>query len=124
MKKYLLFNSFSFVLSLIIVLSSYQSWDFLGWINILFYIGIVILLIGCVLIIIRGNFFSAFIYSCKRFFLSINKKEQIIQETEGRQVEPPSVNRQVPSPKPWIINGFSFCILSLLLSLLMVYSGR
>ncbi|OOP70006.1 hypothetical protein BWZ43_02015, partial [Heyndrickxia oleronia] len=65
MKKYLWFNSFSLVLSLIIVLSFYQSWDFLGWINILFYIGIVILLIGCVLIIIRGNFFSAFIYSCK-----------------------------------------------------------
>lgn len=124
MKKYIFISGCSLCISILIVFLVEKSWDLTKWANILFYMGMIYLLIGSVLIILRGNFFTAFIHSVKHFFSIINKKEQIIREIEGKKVDKLIYNDNFPPPNLWIITGLSFCLVSLIISLIIVYFGR
>ncbi|MGE6260417.1 DUF3899 domain-containing protein [Heyndrickxia sporothermodurans] len=124
MKKNIFIFCLSIILSFLIVFLINQAWNFIKWVNILFYIGMIYLLFGCVLIILRGNFFTAFYRSFKYFLSVISKKEQIIREVEGRKNTITVSNKNFLPSNPWIWNGLSFCIVSLILSLIVVYSGR
>ncbi|TCP29975.1 uncharacterized protein DUF3899 [Scopulibacillus darangshiensis] len=111
----------AFILSFPAVLVFYHSWQLVSWVNIIFYIGLIYLVVGSILLILSGHFFTAFIYSCKRFFRIASRKEQVIQEVEGRRIRTLPVRTSYPPSKPWIYAGLSFCMVSIVFSLGIVY---
>ncbi|KQL55110.1 hypothetical protein AN964_17415 [Heyndrickxia shackletonii] len=124
MKKVYLSAGISLILSFPYIFLVFHEWNFLLWTNALFYLGLIYLLIGSIILVWSSNFFSAFIHSFKHFFRVINKKEQIIQEIEGKVIEYyPTQKKPIP-PKPWIYIGLCYCLISILFSLQIVYFGR
>ena len=124
MKKVYLSAGILFLLSFAYIFVVFHKWNFLMWTNALFYLGLIYLLIGCIILVWSSNFFSAFIHSCKHFFRVISKKEQIIQEIEGKVTEYyPAPKKPIPT-KTWIYIGLCYCIISLIFSLQIVYFGR
>lgn len=124
MKKIYFSGLISFIFSFLIVFILFRTWTFLYWTNALFYIGLVYLLVGCILVVRSGSFFSAFMYSFKHFFHVISKKEQIIQEIEGKKLGISLDSKPLIPSKPWLYIGLSYCMVSLIFSLQIVYFGR
>lgn len=114
----------SILISLLAPLVLYQVWSFTHWVNALFILGLVMLLVGCVLILVAGQFFTAFLHSWNRFFTT--NKEKVIQEIEGTEKgeSVSTFNQRFPSSKTFIRLGLSFCLVSLLFSILIVYFFR
>ncbi|MGD6831151.1 DUF3899 domain-containing protein [Sutcliffiella halmapala] len=121
--KKILFWLFSLPLSYFAVSLFYQSHYLLKWVDFLFIFGLVLLVTGCLMYVVAGGFFSSFIHSCKVFFASISKKEQIISEIEGKKATS-NINFQKSFfPFKILINfGLGYCIVSLFLSILIANS--
>ncbi|MBS4171854.1 DUF3899 domain-containing protein [Bacillus sp. FJAT-49736] len=112
------------ILSFFYIFLVFHHWSLLHWVNVLFYIGLVYLLVGSIIFVWASDFFSAFFHSFKHFLRVISKREQVIQEIEGRATGfYPAKKTFIPS-KPWIYIGLCYCIVSILFSLKMVYFGR
>ncbi|MET3696842.1 uncharacterized protein DUF3899 [Bacillus oleivorans] len=125
MKNIITITGSLLILSFGVPIIFYQSWSFLYWMDSLFYIGLGLLIIGGAMLLIEGQFFSAFIRSSKHFFKTISKKEQIIQQIEGKKEERIHAYRKsFPSAKIYWFAGLSFCLISLLFSTFIVYLGR
>ena len=125
MKHKIIITVTSLLLSLVTPFFFYQSWSLLYWLDSLFLIGLVLLMIGGGMQIIEGQFFTAFIRSSKHFFKTISKKEQVIQEVEGKKEEKTlGYRKSFPSAKIYWFVGLSFCLISFLFSALTVYLGR
>ncbi|HWO75936.1 MAG TPA: DUF3899 domain-containing protein [Bacillus sp. (in: firmicutes)] len=125
MKKNISIIGTSLLLSVIIPFFYDQGWSVLYWMDSVFLIGLFLLMIGGVLLLIEGQFFTAFIRSTKHFFKTISKKEQIIQEIEGKKEERTrGYRKSFPSAKIYWFVGLSFCLISLLFSTYIVYFGR
>ncbi|PKR86641.1 DUF3899 domain-containing protein [Heyndrickxia camelliae] len=124
MKKVYLSGGISFVLSFLYIFFVFHHWNFLLWTNALFYLGLIYLLTGCIILIWSSHFFSAFIHSFKHFIRILSKKEQIIQEIEGMKTGLYSAPKRLVPSKPWIYIGLCFCLLSIILSVQIVYFGR
>ncbi|MGM0838566.1 MAG: DUF3899 domain-containing protein [Bacillota bacterium] len=101
----------------------HQSYYLLNWVDFLFIFGLVLLVTGCLMYVVAGGFFSSFIHSCKVFFASISKKEQIISEIEGKKDRSNFRFRKSSFPSRLLISfGIGYCIVSLFLSILIVNS--
>lgn len=114
------FKSILFVLSLFVsFLLSFlleSPWSLAQWLDAIFLVGLSLLVIASILLLIEGRFFAAFIQSTKNFFAKINKREQMIRESEKRTAEPVVYAKHFPSRKAFFHVGLLFFLVGLLLS--------
>lgn len=101
----------------------YPSWNISKWLDALFLVGLLLLVISAIMILIEAEFFIAFIKSFKNFFGRINKKEQLIRESEKRDTMV-VYRKNFPSRKLFFQIGILFCTASLLVSSIIYYFGR
>ena len=122
------FRNILFTISLIVSLSLpfllHQSWSFSKWLDSFFLVGLLLLIIFSIMVLIEAQFFNAFIKSFKHFLGRINKKEQLIRESEKRSNNPVIYQKSFPSRKSFLKVGLLFCIVSLLASSAIYYFGR
>lgn len=71
-------------LSLIISIIMQRTFDLLYWTNTLFLCSLFLLILGGVLFVIQGHFFTGIVRSFKHFVRSISKAERLIREVEGK----------------------------------------
>ncbi|WP_313893965.1 DUF3899 domain-containing protein [Psychrobacillus sp.] len=110
----------SFLLSFFL----HQSWNFNSWLDTLFLVGLLLLVITAIMVLVEVEFFVTFINSFTYFFGRINKKEQIILESEKRTHERINYQKNFPSRKPLFQIGILLCVISLLISTTIYYFGR
>ncbi|MDJ0331362.1 DUF3899 domain-containing protein [Planococcus sp. S3-L1] len=113
-KAILLLTSLS--ISMLLSFFLYKSWSLINWANALFLVGLLLIMIYSMMILIEGQFFTAFLTSTRNFFAKINKKDQVIQESEKRSLIPVTYRREFPNRKSFLQIGLFFCIGSLLVS--------
>jgi hypothetical protein len=101
-----------------------QSLSLNKWLDSLFLVGLLLLVIYAIMILIEAEFFIAFIKSFKHFYGRINKKEQLIRESEIRSNVTVSYRKVFPTRKSFFQIGLLFCIVSLLASTTIYYFGR
>jgi len=102
----------------------HQSWSISKWLDSLFLVGLVLLVICAIMILIEAEFFVAFITSCKHFFARISKKEQVIREIENHSYHKVVYQKSFPSRKFFFEIGIVFCAISLIISTTIYYFGR
>jgi membrane-bound ClpP family serine protease len=103
----------------------YKSSSISKWLDALFLVGLLLLIISAIMTLIEAQFFIAFIKSFKHFFSRVNKKEQVIREIEKRQNYTTVVyQKKFPSRKLFFVIGILFCFASLLVSSIIYYFGR
>lgn len=107
--------------SIILSFILYTPWSFLKWLDAVFLVALFLLMAAAVMSLIEGKFFEAFIHSTKNFFAKVNKKEQLIRESEKRSFENPSFDKVYPARKNVFIIGMLLGIGSLLLSAVFYY---
>jgi hypothetical protein len=76
------------------------------------------------MVLMEIEFFTAFIKSFKHFYSRINKKEQIIQESEKRSTDIVIYKKNFPNKKSFFEIGLLFCTVGLLVSTAFYYFGR
>lgn len=108
---------FSILLSFIL----YTPWTFLKLLDAVFLVGLFLLMAAAIMALIEGRFFEAFIQSTKNFFAKVNKKEQIIRESEQRSEFLPSYARSFPARKNFFYIGLALSIGSLIFSSALYY---
>ncbi|MGB6406437.1 MAG: DUF3899 domain-containing protein [Planococcus donghaensis] len=113
-KLILLVISLSISLSLSFLL--YEQWTLAAWFDALFLIGLLLIMIYSVMILIEGQFFTAFLKSTQNFFAKTNKKDQLIRESEKRSLESVSFRKEFPNRLAFLQIGLLFSIGSLLVS--------
>lgn len=121
MTSKLILLSASVFSSIILSFMLYTPWSFLKWLDAIFLVGLVLLMAAAVMSLIEGKFFEAFIHSTKNFFAKVNKKEQLIRESEKRSFENPSYDKVFPARKNFFIIGMLLSAGSLLLSTAFYY---
>ncbi|ANU24566.1 DUF3899 domain-containing protein [Planococcus donghaensis] len=113
-KLILLFISLS--VSLVSPFLLYKQWTLVAWFDALFLIGLLLLMIYSVMVLVEGQFFTAFLKSTRNFFAKTNKKDQLIRESEKRSLESVSFRKEFPDRASFLQVGLLFCIGSLLIS--------
>ncbi|HSP21691.1 MAG TPA: DUF3899 domain-containing protein [Planococcus sp. (in: firmicutes)] len=121
MTSKLLLFSISIFSSTILSFILYTPWSFLRWLDAVFLVALLLLMAAAIMSLIEGKFFEAFIHSTKNFFAKVNKKEQLIRESEKRSFENPSFNKVFPARKNFFIIGMLLSAGSLLLSTAFYY---
>lgn len=113
-KLILLFISLStsFVLSFFL----YREWTLATWFDALFLIGLLLIMIYSMMVLIEGQFFTAFLKSTRNFFAKTNKKDQLIRESEKRSLESVSFRKEFLNRSAFLQVGLLFSIGSLLVS--------
>ncbi len=107
--------------SLVLPFFLYRHWSIATWFDALFLVGLLLIMVYSVMILIEGQFFSAFLKSTRNFFAKTNKKDQLIRESEKRSVESVEYQHQFPNQKSFLQIGLIFCIGSLLISSALYY---
>ncbi|MCA1321003.1 DUF3899 domain-containing protein [Bacillus tianshenii] len=121
--KKILFWLLSLPLSYFVLSLFHQSYNLLNWVDFLFLVGLVLLVTGGLMYVVAGGFFSSFFHSCKVFFAAISRKEEIISEIEGKKERSRIRFRKSSFPSGILISfGTGYCIVSLILSILLVHS--
>lgn len=92
--------------------------------DLFFYIGIIMLLIGGVLLIIQDGFFTRFLNNSRRFYSTLSKREQVIQDVEGKHGENLSYLKKFPLLTYILPLGAFYFSLSLIGSIITVQLGR
>lgn len=108
----------SLSISMLLSFLLYKSWSLIDWADALFLVGLLLIMIYSIMILIEGQFFTAFLSSTRIFFAKTNKKDQLIQESEKRSLVPITYRREFPNRKSFLQIGLVFCICSLLVSFL------
>ncbi|EGA89041.1 hypothetical protein GPDM_12482 [Planococcus donghaensis MPA1U2] len=111
----------SLSISLVLSFLLYKQWTLAAWFDALFLIGLLLIMIYSVMILIEGQFFTAFLKSTRNFFAKTNKKDQLIRESEKRSLESVSFRREFPHRTSFLQIGLFFCIGSLLISSAMYF---
>lgn len=106
----------SFVISLVLPFFLHSLWTLAKWIDALFLIGLLLLMIYSVMLLIEGQFFTAFFKSTRNFFAKVNKKDQLIQESEKRTTYSVDYHREFPNRNAFLKIGLLFSIGSLVVS--------
>ena len=114
----------SLVVSLSLSFLLHQSWSLIKWLDSLFLIGLLLLVIYAIMVLMEAEFFTAFIKSFKHFYSRINKKEQHIRESEKRSTDIVSYQKSFPNKKSFFEIGLLFCTVGLLVSTAFYYFGR
>lgn len=109
---------FSILLSFIL----YTPWTILKWLDAVFLVGLFLVMAAAIMALIEGRFFEAFFHSTKNFFAKVNKKEQLIRESELRSGNLSSYTRSFPARKSFFFIGLILSIGSLVLSAALYYS--
>lgn len=94
------------------------------FLDVLFYIGLILSIISGVLFILQERFFNAFITNSKYFFSTISKQKQLIQQIEGKNEHTTSYKKNYPYLKYVLVLGVFYCSFSLIASIAVVYLGR
>lgn len=102
----------------------HQSWNISAWLDSLFLVGLLLLVICAIMLLIEVEFFVAFIKSSKYFFARVSKKEQVIRESEKRPNHSVFYRKNFPSRKFFFQIGIIICATSLLFSTAIYYLGR
>lgn len=97
-----------------------RTFDLLSWTNTLFLCSLLLLIVGGMLFVIQGQFFTGIVRSFKYFFRSMNKAEKLIREVEGKSddfIKPFTLEFKLTFPILFsgLILFFSTLICSLLL---------
>lgn len=121
MTSKLILSFISISSSIILSFMLYTPWSFLKWLDSVFLVGLFLLMAAAIMSLIEGKFFEAFIHSTKNFFAKVNKKEQLIRESEKRSFENPSYEKVFPSRKNFFYIGLLLSAGSLLLSVALYY---
>ena len=125
MKKKNLFLSFCITSFVILFSTVFMAPKYIVvLLDLFFYIGIVLLLIGSVLLIIQGGFFTRFLNNSRRFYSTLSKREQVIQDVEGKNGETPSYSKKFPLLTYILPLGAFYFSLSLIGSIITVQLGR
>lgn len=125
MKKNNLFLSFCIISFVSLLSTAFMAPTYIVvLLDLFFYIGIVLLLIGSVLLIIQGGFFTRFLNNSRRFYSTLSKREQVIQDVEGKHGETPSYSKKFPLLTYILPLGAFYFSLSLIGSLITVQLGR
>jgi hypothetical protein len=125
MRKYNWLFSFYTVSILILLFTAFISpRHIIALLDSFFYIGIVLLLIGSVLLIIQGGFFTRFLNNSRRFYSTISKREQVIQNVEGKIGETSSYSKTFPLLTYILPIGVFYFLVSLVGSIITVQLGR
>jgi hypothetical protein len=125
MRKYNWLFSFYTVSILILLFTAFISpRHIIALLDLFFYIGIVMLLIGSVLLIIQGGFFTRFLNNSRRFYTMISKREQVIQNVEGKIGETSSYSKTFPLLTYILPIGVFYFLVSLVGSIITVQLGR
>lgn len=90
-----------------------------NWLDGLFLIGLLLLIVGCVMVVIAGGFFNAFIRNWKTFFSSLNRKDQVIQDIEGKR-KSNDFQKEFRFSGLLIKAGLGYCVVSLVLSVVFI----
>lgn len=114
----------SLVVSLSLSFLLQPSWSLSKWLDSLFLVGLLLLVIYAIMILMEAEFFTAFIKSFKHFYGRINKKEQLIRESEQRSNDMVSYRKRFPHKKSFFEIGVIFCTVGLLVSTAVYYFGR
>ena len=122
------FRNILITISLVVSLSHsfllQPSWSLSKWLDSLFLVGLLLLVIYAIMLLMEAEFFTAFIKSFKHFYGRINKKEQIIRESEQRSNDVVSYQKSFPNKKSFFEIGIIFCTVGLLVSTAVYYFGR
>ncbi len=96
----------------------------IAFLDLFFYTGIILLLLGGVLLIIQGGFFTRFLNNSRRFYSTISKREQVIQNVEGKGGETSSYSKKFPLLTYILPIGVFYFLVSLVGSIITVQFGR
>lgn len=122
------FRNILFTISLVVSLSLsfllQPSRSLSKWMDYLFLVGLLLLVIYAIMVLMEAEFFTAFIMSFQHFYGRINKKEQIIRESEQRSNDVVSYQKSFPNKKSFFEIGLLFCLVGLLVSTAVYYFGR
>ncbi|MBP3039861.1 DUF3899 domain-containing protein [Bacillaceae bacterium Marseille-Q3522] len=89
------------------------SFTVLSWVNSLFILSLLLLLIGLTIMIVQGGFFWSF----HRFLQKISKSNQVVQEIEGKRTgEPIPYKRNNNFIRSIVVLGMILVLFSLILS--------
>lgn len=121
MKKFIFTSLFITPILLFFYTLLFSTINLVYLLDIIFYIGLLALLIGSVMLIIQGQFFNAFVSTSKYFFSTINKREQSIRNFEGKSNENVSFKKEYPSIKMILILGALYFSFSLIASIVIIY---
>ena len=113
--------SVSFGCSLVLPFFLYTEWTIVTWFDALFLIGLLLIMIYFVMVLIEGQFFTAFLKSTRNFFAKVNKKDQLIRESEKRSFESVDYRKEFPNRTSFLQIGLVFCLSSLLVSSALYY---
>ena len=111
----------SLFFSVLLSFALYTPWTFLKWLDAVFLVGLFLLMASAIMALIEGRFFDAFAHSTKNFFAKVNKKEQLIRESEQRKENLPGYARSFPARKTFFFAGLVLSFSSLILSALLYY---
>lgn len=123
-KNKLLVPLFIIPIVLLLFFILFSTSQIVPFLDILFYLGLVLLVIGSVLLIIQEGFFTAFLKNSRRFFSAVNKREQAIQHGEGKGGEAGTYIKRFPFLTSLLSLGGYYFVLSVAASFVVVYFGR
>ncbi len=116
--------AFSAMLTLPVLIFVYMfmnsSTNLILLLDIIFYIGLILLVIGSVLLIIHGGFFNAFISTTKHFFSTISKKEQAVKLFSGEKSSKASYKKEYPASKHILLIGGFYFLFGVIASIVVV----
>ncbi|MGH2319136.1 DUF3899 domain-containing protein [uncultured Planococcus sp.] len=107
--------------SLVLPFFLYRQWTILTWFDALFLVGLLLVMIYFIMVLIEGQFFTAFLKSTRNFFAKVNKKDQLIRESEKRSFESADYRKEFPNRTSFLQIGLLFCLSSLLVSSALYY---
>lgn len=71
------------ILSVLLMVWMYRQWSLIAFINSASIIALIFLMVGGMLFVVQGGFFSGIAYSFKRFYKKTTKTGEILDEIEG-----------------------------------------
>lgn len=114
----------SLIVSFFLPYLIYQTLSIYKWLDTLFLVGLLLLVTSAILLLIEGQFFTAFINSSKYFFSRVNRREQVIRESELRPDLTGGYQNKYPSRRFFFEIGILFCAVSFIVSTTIYYFGR
>lgn len=93
--------------------------DWIGFINFLFFLSLLFLMVGGTLFVLRGGLFEGILYSFRRFYRGTSKLENYISEQAGDMNNPPIKNSLKEFQiRPIILSGTALFFFTLIASLI------
>ncbi|MBN8207219.1 DUF3899 domain-containing protein [Bacillus sp. NTK071] len=105
------------VSSIIISITSDEGLGFQSVTDLLFMIGLAMLLIGAALHVVQTGFFDGIVYSFKRYFRSSTKHQMIEEDKSELSYQ---LNYDNPITYPLLISGAFWTVITIVISIIIV----